>query len=114
VDLSDGLGDGIRRIAEASGVGAVIDAGDLPIEPGAATWFAKQGKDPVLAAIAGGDDYELLFTVRPRLRGRLSAARRHGKAPITKIGICTAERTLALRRASGGEVPVPGGYTHFR
>jgi thiamine-monophosphate kinase len=114
VDLSDGLGDGVRRIAEASGVGVVIDAGAVPIEPEAERWFAEQGKDPVLAAIAGGDDYELLFTVRPRLRGRLSASRRHGKAPITKIGVCTAEGALVLRRASGAEEPIPGGYTHFR
>jgi thiamine-monophosphate kinase len=114
VDLSDGLGDGVRRIGEASGVGAVIDAGTLPIEQGAARWFAEQDKDPVLAAITGGDDYELLFTARPRLRGRLSAARRHGQATITKIGVITAERSLVLRRASGVEEPLPGGYTHFR
>jgi thiamine-monophosphate kinase len=114
VDLSDGLGDGVRRIAEASGVGAVLDATALPIEPDAARWFAGRGQDPVLAAIAGGDDYELLFTVNPRLRGRLAAARRHGRAPITRIGICTAEGAMVLRRASGVEEPVPGGYTHFR
>jgi thiamine-monophosphate kinase len=114
IDLSDGLGDAVGRIAEASGVGAVIDAGAVPIEPDAARWFAEQGQDPVLAALAGGDYYELLFTVRPRLRGRLLAARRHGKAVITKVGICTAERSLVLRRASGVEEPVPGGYTHFR
>ena len=35
IDLSDGLADGVRQIGEASGVGAVIDADALPIEPGA-------------------------------------------------------------------------------
>ena len=114
VDLSDGLGDGVARIAAASGVGAVIDAGAVPIEPDAARWFREQGTDPVLAAMTGGDDYELLFTVRPRLRGRLTAAKRHGKAPLTKIGVCTADRSLLLRRASGVEELASGGYTHFR
>ena len=114
VDLSDGLGDGVRRIAEASAVGAVIEAEAVPIEPGAATWFGEQGKESVAAAVSGGDDYELLFTVRPRLRRRLAAARHHGKAPLTRIGVCTEDRALVLRRASGIEGPVPGGYTHFR
>ena len=97
VDLSDGLGDGVRRIAEASAVGAVIEAEAVPVEPGAATWFGELGKESVAAAMSGGDDYELLFTVRPRLRGRLAAARQIGNG-----------------RASGIEGPVPGGYTHFR
>jgi thiamine-monophosphate kinase len=114
VDLSDGLGDGVRRIAEASAVGVVIEAEAVPVEPGAAKWFGEQGKEPVAAAMSGGDDYELLFTVRPRLRGRLSAARHHGKAPFTRIGVCTEDRALVLRRESGIEGPVPGGYTHFR
>ena len=114
VDLSDGLGDGVRRIAEASAVGAVIEAEAVPVEPGAAKWFGEQGKEPVAAAISGGDDYELLFTVRPRLRGRLTAARHHGKAPFTRIGVCTEDRALVLRRESGIDGPVPDGYTHFR
>ena len=104
IDLSDGLADGIRRIAEASGVGAAIDAGAVPIEPDAASWFGGRGTDPVVSAMTGGDDYELLFTVRPRLRGRLSAATQHGKAPITRIGVCTSERGVVLRRAPGRRV----------
>ena len=114
VDLSDGLGDGIRRIAEASRVGTVIEAEAVPVEPGAARWFGEQGLEPVVAAMSGGDDYELLFTVRPRWRGRLAAARHHGRAPITRIGVCTEDRAVLLRRGPGVEVPVPGGYTHFR
>ena len=113
VDLSDGLGDAVRRLTDASRVGAVIDAGALPIEPCARDWFARRDADPVHAAIAGGDDYELLFAVRPRLRGRLMAARRHGGAPLTRIGVCTESGTVVLRTA-GGDGPFPGGYTHFR
>ena len=39
MDLSDGLADAVHQIAEASGVGAMIDGGALPIEPGARRWF---------------------------------------------------------------------------
>jgi thiamine-monophosphate kinase len=113
VDLSDGLADGIRRLADRSGVGAIIDAGALPIEPAALEWFEARGADPTVAAITGGDDYELLFTVHPRSRGRLGAMR-HGDTPLTRIGVCTADRKLVMRGAPAGDQPVPAGYSHFR
>src|SRR4029453_12436654 len=62
MDLSDGLADGIRQIAEASGVGATIDRAAIPVDPAARTWFESRRVDPVMAALAGGDDYELVFT----------------------------------------------------
>jgi thiamine-monophosphate kinase len=114
VDLSDGLADGIQRLAERSGVGAVIDAGTLPIEPAARKWFDGQAQDAVHAAITGGDDYELLFTVRPRTRRRLKAAMRPGDAPLTRIGVCTADAGVVLRGGGAGDRPMPAGYTHFR
>jgi thiamine-monophosphate kinase len=117
VDLSDGLADGVWRVAEASGVGAAIDGDLLPIDPLARGWFESRGADPVLASVTGGDDYELLLAARPRLRGRLRAAARHGGAPLTRIGVCTEDRAVVLRRTRDGaavETPMPRGYTHFR
>ncbi|HMF97717.1 MAG TPA: thiamine-monophosphate kinase [Vicinamibacterales bacterium] len=112
VDLSDGLADGLHRIAEASGVGVAIDAAALPIDPATRACFESGGDDPVVRAMTGGDDYELLFTVRPRTRRRLEAAAQHGGVAITRIGECTADGLVVLRR--GREVtPVPGGFTHF-
>ena len=113
VDLSDGLADAVRRIAESSGIGVAIDANAVPVEPDASKWFSGQGIEPLAAAMSGGDDYELLFAVRPRLRGRLSAAMRHGNAPITRIGMCTDDRAVVVQRGSDRE-PITGGYTHFR
>ena len=113
VDLSDGLADAVRRVADASGVGAVIDADAVPIEPDAVKWFDSQGARPLAAAMSGGDDYELLFAVRPRLRGRLSAATRHGNAAVTRIGVCTEDRAVLVQRGSARE-PITGGYSHFR
>ena len=115
VDLSDGLADGVRRIAEASGVGITIDASNLPIDADARAWFESTGQDPVQAALCGGDDYELLFTVRPRQRGRLKAALLHGGIPLTQVGVCTPDQALLLRAApEAAPVPLPDGYTHFR
>jgi thiamine-monophosphate kinase len=68
--------------------------------------------DAIDAAVCGGDDYELLFTVRPRTRRRLIAAERHGGAPLTRIGRCTADRAVVMQRGAAA-VPVPQGYSHF-
>jgi thiamine-monophosphate kinase len=114
IDLSDGLTDGMHRIAEASGVGAVIEAEALPIDPGVRAWFEARGLDPVQEIMTAGDDYELLVTVRPRNGRRLAAARHHGDAPLTRIGTCTAGQAVVLRQhARDRELP-RAGYDHFR
>ncbi len=114
IDLSDGLGDGLRQLASASSVGMVIDAGALPVDNEASRWAGLRGRDPITAAIAGGDDYELLFTVRPSHRGRLRGARQAmGQLPITRIGVVTKGQDLVLRTA-GGDRPLPDGFEHFR
>jgi thiamine-monophosphate kinase len=114
IDLSDGLADGVYRIGEASGVGAVIDAASLPIDPGVRAWFTERGLDPVHEALSAGDDYELLLTVRPRTSRRLAAAQRGGGVALTRIGACTASRTVLLRE-DGAERELPrAGYDHFR
>ena len=106
MDLSDGLADAIRQVTQASGVGAQIDTRALPIEEDARAWFIDRGCDPIQCALAGGDDYELLFAVSPKTRRRLEAVGRHAGVPLTRIGVCTAD---------GAIVPaLPDGYRHFR
>jgi thiamine-monophosphate kinase len=117
IDLSDGLADGVHRIAEAGGVGAVIEADALPIDPAVRRWFEERGLDPVAEAMTAGDDYELLVTVRPRTGRRLAAAKR-SDVPLTRIGTCTEGRAPVLRVRSGNtmterELPRTG-YDHFR
>jgi thiamine-monophosphate kinase len=116
MDLSDGLADGVHQIARASGVGIDVDADALPIDPAARGWSVSAGRDPVIDAITGGDDYELVFTCRPRLRGRLKAVALRGGPPLTRIGVCTGGPGVFLRRSAGGEAvvePMPAGYSHF-
>ena len=113
MDLSDGLADAVRQIAGASGTGATIDAELLPIPGSVRQWFGGRGEDPVRASVAGGDDYELLFTVPPRRRGRLRSALRHARGvPVTQIGEVTAGPEIVLVTARGPE-PLPEGFRHF-
>jgi thiamine-monophosphate kinase len=114
MDLSDGLADALRQVAAASGVGVTIDGDALPIEPGAREWWMSQGVDPVIAALRGGDDYELLFAVPARRRGALRGVARHvADPPLTKIGTFTKDpRALVVTRA-GKEDALPEGFEHF-
>ena len=114
MDLSDGLADGVRQVAEASGVGITLDADALPIREAARRWHEVRGRDAIDASLAGGDDYELLFTVRPAQRGRLRAVqKRIGDVPINRIGVVTRDRALVVRM-SAGERALPSGFEHFR
>jgi thiamine-monophosphate kinase len=116
MDLSDGLADAVTQVAAASGVGAILEAAALPIDPAVRAWFRSRGADEVVSAVKGGDDYELLITVKPRFRGRLVAARAGG-VPLTRIGICTPGTDVRLRWPDGDsprEAPVPAGFSHFR
>ena len=114
MDLSDGLADGVRQLSEASGVGMLIDGSLVPVDSDAAGWCARQGADALAAAFSGGDDYELLFTVRPSHRGRLRAVRREvGELPITCIGTVIRDRRLRVVTATG-EQALPDGFEHFR
>jgi thiamine-monophosphate kinase len=116
MDLSDGLADGVRQIAQASGVGVRLEADALPIDSAARQWFEARGEDAVDEALSGGDDYELVFASKPAARGRLRAVTLGG-AKLTRIGVCTPSlETLLSRTRDGVQTlhPVPRGYAHFR
>jgi thiamine-monophosphate kinase len=99
IDLSDGLGTDLPRLARASELGFVIEQTALPLAPGCST---KQ-------AISDGEDYELLFTLSPRSRESLKKnwARKFPKIPLTRIGQLTAKREIRSPE-------FPAGYVHFR
>jgi thiamine-monophosphate kinase len=114
MDLSDGLADAVTQVAEASGVGMRIDAAALPLADGVRPWHAANGGDAIATAVSGGDDYELLFTVRPTQRGRLRGVRTElGDLPLTRIGVVTRGRAVVLA-GDAGDQAMPGGFDHFR
>ena len=113
MDLSDGLADAVRQIAAASGTGAEVDAALVPVPPAAREWFARTGADPVAAAAAGGDDYELLFAVPRRARSRLATVVRQARGvSVTRIGALTRNPAVVLLRDGVAE-QLPLGFVHF-
>jgi thiamine-monophosphate kinase len=99
MDLSDGLGTDLPRLARASKVGFSIDQSALPVSRGCT----------IEQAISDGEDYELLFAVSPRDRARLERTWRKNfpRLPLTRIG-CLTPRS-AVRNPQ-----LPIGYVHFR
>jgi len=114
MDVSDGLADCVRQVAEASGVGITLDTATIPVPPEVREAQERRGRDPLEAALSGGDDYELFFTVRPAHRGRLRAVCQHlGDLPITRIGVVTKGQQLLVRDGDRTR-PLPTGYEHFK
>ncbi len=99
MDLSDGLGADLPRLAKASGVGFAIEIENLPLARGA----------KIDNAISEGEDYELLFAISRRDRNRLERKWRSKfpKLPLTRIGSLSqlsTKNSQLLRR----------GYVHFQ
>jgi thiamine-monophosphate kinase len=114
IDLSDGLADGLTELCRASGTGVVVDAEAIPIDDPTREWFAGRGADVVESACAGGEDYELLFTVPPRRVRAFEAVRRlAGDLPCARIGTITPGGACVLRR-EGIDGRLPRGFAHFR
>ena len=113
MDISDGLADAARQIAEASGCGMELNAELIPVHPGAKSWAAASGSDPLSLAWTGGEDYELLFAV-PKRRTRLflAALRQAGETEATEIGMCTKGPEVRVI-AGGVRAALPQGFEHF-
>src|SRR5436190_5075972 len=99
MDLSDGLGADLPRLARASKIGFDIEFERLPLARGA----------NINDAISVGEDYELLFAVSPHDSNRLQRDWR-GKFPkllLTRIGLLNRESKIENRK-------LPRGYIHFQ
>jgi thiamine-monophosphate kinase len=99
MDLSDGLGADLPRLARASRVGFTVETENLRLARGT----------KIDDAISEGEDYELLFAVSPRDRNRLERKwrKKFRKLPLTRIGRLNPQS--AIRNPQ-----LKGGYVHFQ
>ena len=93
IDISDGIAADAARLAEASGCGAVVELGLLPLAAGAS---------PEQAA-SGGEDFELLAALPPGARSLV---------PVTVVGQLTEGSGLRLVGSDGAAVELQG-WDHF-
>ncbi len=104
-DISDGLITDLGQVCRPSGVGARIESHLVPTLPGHARAADLLGKDPVRLALAGGEDYELVFTAKLSDEARALA---------TQIGVITQEQEIVCLDSHGVALPETfGGFDHF-
>jgi len=114
IDLSDGLARDLPRLCAASRAGAVIGESVLPVDAAA---IAVLGDGPGRrAAIAGGEDYELLFAARPGTEAILAALAARLGQKVTGIGTVVPRRDgIRLLGRDGRYRPLPApDFEHFR
>jgi len=112
IDLSDGLSSDLNRLCAASEVGALIDSALLPIDNRVVELCGRRALDPLQLALHGGEDFELLFTVKPADVPRLP--KRVDGVEIKRIGEIT-NATDAVKISEGSRIwdLTPGGWKHF-
>ena len=112
-DISDGLLGDLGHILERSGVGATVDTSiainliaACALSTGAQAQFGSETPpwDRLGCVLAGGDDYELVFTAAPNQRAAVSSAAQSCSTPVTRIGSIDAQIGLRLVDASGSAV----------
>jgi thiamine-monophosphate kinase len=108
LDLSDGLMIDLDRLCRASGVGATLFADRLPISSALSDYGLNTKQDPLRFALAGGEDYELLFTVRPAAAARCIRLLRRLRLSCRLIGTITRP---TAHRASSGRAPAGDAIT---
>jgi thiamine-monophosphate kinase len=111
IDLSDGLVGDLGHLLQRSGVGAVVQVDELPRS---ATLAAQPVDVQQQCLLAGGDDYELLFTAPPRHYEAVRAAGAHAGVAVTRIGSIEPGRALQLLDRTGAPLTARfSGFDHF-
>jgi thiamine-monophosphate kinase len=113
IDLSDGLSSDLAHLCEESAVGASLEVTRIPLDPHmAGISSVRPALDALQLALNGGEDFELLFTIRPRDLRRLPRSVKG--VPATYIGDITDDTgRITMIEGSRRWTLEPEGFEHF-
>ncbi len=127
IDVSDGLLGDLNHVLKASGVGAHLDTGvAIKLIAGSASTVWLTGHfDPQISpervlqwVLAGGDDYELVFTAPPVRSAQVAQAAAASNTPVTRIGSIQVQPGITLLAADGTLLPYQAdhfaSFDHFK
>jgi thiamine-monophosphate kinase len=115
IDVSDGLAADLGHICRLSQVGAVVEAASLPLDASAREVATAFGRDPLMMALYGGEDYVLLCTVAERgVRPALDAIADAGGEGHVIGRVVDASLGMQLRQEPAQFIPLePRGWDHL-
>jgi thiamine-monophosphate kinase len=114
IDISDGIAKDLGHICQESNTGAIIEGPSIPMSKQMMGLAAQEGKDPMVWALHGGEDYELLFTASTQQRKDVEAITETTQGfPATRIGTITKGDGVKIETNGGIEELLTGGYRHF-
>ncbi len=111
IDISDGLASELIHLCRQSGTGAFIEEAKVPIHPDTEATAIEMKLDPITCALHGGEDYELLFSIREEDLDKIRFM-----PEVFIIGEMTpAEDGIHLHTSGGNIHPITAqGWNHFR
>ena len=112
IDSSDGLAWSLHEIANASKVGFLINK--LPIAKEAEEFAEINRLDPLELTLYGGEEYELVLTIKPNLWRKAKKAVEKVGGKLLSIGKVTAERQVLIEIDGKRRVVEPRGWEHFK
>ena len=112
IDSSDGLAWSLHEIARSSKVGFLIDK--LPAAEEAVKVAAANRLDPSELVLYGGEEYELVVTVKPKLWNKAADAVKQVGGKLLLIGKVTRGRQVFLKVDGEKHVVEPRGWEHFK
>lgn len=109
IDISDGLASELLHICSQSGVGAMVFEDKLPIEDITMLTATEFNVSPITAALNGGEDYQLLFTVKQSDFDKIK-----NMSDVLPIGYITQDTAVQLALNSGGTAAIKAqGWNHL-
>ncbi len=110
IDISDGLASELLHICSQSGVGAMVFEDKLPIEDITMLTATEFNVSPITAALNGGEDYQLLFTVKQSDFDKIK-----NMSDVLPIGYITQDKAVQLALNSGGTAAIKAqGWNHLQ
>lgn len=112
IDSSDGLAWSIYELARASKVGFEVE--DIPIPAEVVKFAGMNNLNPIDLALYGGEEYELVVTVKRDLWSEAEKAISKAGGTLFRIGQVTKERKIILETKEENREIEPKGYEHFK
>ncbi|MEM1550728.1 MAG: thiamine-phosphate kinase [Candidatus Bathyarchaeia archaeon] len=112
IDSSDGLAWSLHELSDASGVGFLIN--NIPVAPEVKEFAGEYGLDPLDLSLYGGEEYELVVTVKPEIWDKAKDALNSVGAQLIELGRAISDKKIEANIDGKRIVIERRGWEHFK